>query len=432
MRFNLACTGLLLACTICSYIAKAQNASADTSVKIDLLRGSPSPSSVLLNMSPSDIEKPTDITAFMFSVRTATNTFTAIPSNYAIELAPFQLLNKTRPLDSRTLVENRENFRRTFAVSLGIKQVSSNDSIPNSVGKTQFGFGIGFAIKRGEIDAESKQAFNNIWQMQQALNNNYADIKKVIVDRDPEYMALTLAMTEVEKRKSGLSVSEFGELMRPLFLKRQERMQQIINAVNSGQIDTASAKSAYLIMAVDSIKKGIAAEVKKIRMERTGFNLDFNAGGVVDFLDSRFNNSYFFKSGAWLTGGYHMPEKNLAALFIVRYLYTPKTSPYNPEHSLTEMHNLDFGGRFVVTAMQRKLMVSGEGIYRAVLNESGAGSWRLMVNAAYDIGINQKLTFSFGRNFDGTTYKGGNVIGAINLIFGLGNQLIGGGRSAKS
>jgi hypothetical protein len=123
-----------------------------------------------------------------------------------------------------------------------------------------------------------------------------------------------------------------------------------------------------------------------------------------------------------------MPEKNSSALFMVRYLYSPQTALINPELNPDDFHSVDFGGRMVLTALQKKLLISAEGIYRAVINDAIANSsWRLMVNAEYEIGINQKITFSFGRNFDGGTYKGGNVVGAINLLFGLGNQRVGAG-----
>ncbi len=399
---------------------------ADTSIRIDLLRAPSSPASSLLGMSPSDIEKPTDINAFMFSLRSATNAFTALPTNYAVEFAPFQLLNKTRPLDSKTLVDNKENFRRSFVVSLGVKQVDKNDSVLGSAGKTQFAAGIRFAIKRGEIDNASKQIFENIWNLQQQLNNMYADIQKEIVFRDPLYKLISDSITAVENRRSFLSEQEFITLMRPLFELRQRRNQEITDLISSGTIDTTERRAIFYAIAVDSLRKTIGAEARKLKLERQGFNLDFAAGSVFDFLDSRFNQSSLFRIGSWLTGGWNMPEQNSSALFMVRYLYSPKTSLINPELNPDDFHSIDIGGRVVLTAMQKKLLLSGEGLYRAVLNDAVAkSSWRLMVNAEYEIGINQKLTFSFGRNFDGGTYKGGNVIGAINLLFGLGNQKIG-------
>jgi hypothetical protein len=406
----------------------AQKDLSDTSIRIDLLRAPSSPASTLLGMSPSEIEKPTDINAFMFSLRSATNAFTALPSNYAVDFAPFQLLNKTRPLDSKTLVDNRENFRRSFVVSLGVKQVDKNDSIMGSAAKTQFAAGIRFAIKRGNIDDASKQVFENIWNLQQMLNDRFADIQKEIVFRDPVYKLISDSISAVERRRGQISEQEFIGLLRPLFDLRQRRNQEITDLIQSGKIDTAEVRAVYYSVAVDSLRKMIGAEARKLKLERKGFNLDFAAGGVFDFLDSRFNQSSLFRVGSWLTGGWTMPEKNSSALFMVRYLYSPQTALINPELNPDDFHSVDFGGRMVLTALQKKLLISAEGIYRAVINDAIANSsWRLMVNAEYEIGINQKITFSFGRNFDGGTYKGGNVVGAINLLFGLGNQRVGAG-----
>jgi len=46
----------------------------------------------------------------------------------------------------------------------------------------------------------------------------------------------------------------------------------------------------------------------------------------------------------------------------------------------------------------------------------------LVVNAEYDLGTNRKLTFAFGRDFDGTISKGGNLVAMINLIAGFGGD----------
>src|SRR5258705_3520125 len=173
--------------TLYCNIAKTQDSTSnakDTAIKIDVLRAPSSPASTMLGMSPSDIEKPTDITAFMASLKNATNNFTTIPTNFSIEFAPFHLLNKTRPLDSKSLVENKENFRRSFVISLGIKKEEKNDSVPGSKSKTEFGVGVKFAIIRGEIDDNSKKAFQNIWNFQDDLNDQQTSLSEKINETD--------------------------------------------------------------------------------------------------------------------------------------------------------------------------------------------------------------------------------------------------------
>jgi hypothetical protein len=64
-----------------------------------------------------------------------------------------------------------------------------------------------------------------------------------------------------------------------------------------------------------------------------------------------------------------------------------------------------------------------EAIYRSVLQENTIDpNWRLVFSAEYDVGMNQKLSFSFGRNFDRTISRGGNLMTALNFIKGFGNK----------
>jgi len=49
-------------------------------------------------------------------------------------------------------------------------------------------------------------------------------------------------------------------------------------------------------------------------------------------------------------------------------------------------------------------------------------SWRLVLSTEYEVAKNRKVTFSFGRNFDGAISKGGNLIAAINFIAGFGGE----------
>ena len=72
---------------------------------------------------------------------------------------------------------------------------------------------------------------------------------------------------------------------------------------------------------------------------------------------------------------------------------------------------------------KENLSFSAEAIYRSVLGKSVIDpSWRLVLNAEYNLGANRKLTFAFGRDFDGTISKAGNLIAAINFIAGFGND----------
>ncbi|WP_315820489.1 hypothetical protein [Paraflavitalea speifideaquila] len=112
-------------------------------------------------------------------------------------------------------------------------------------------------------------------------------------------------------------------------------------------------------------------------------------------------------------------------MFIARYLYQPNAIFADPAGKLStdKVSTFDAGARFLLSALNDKLNLSGEALYRSILGNSELDpSWRLIFNAEYDIGKNRRLTFSFGRNFDGTISKGGNLIAAINFIAGFGGE----------
>jgi len=112
-------------------------------------------------------------------------------------------------------------------------------------------------------------------------------------------------------------------------------------------------------------------------------------------------------------------------LAIGRYLFQPDKIFADTTGNLltSNISTLDFGAKMVGKGMDGKLVVSAEGLYRSVLNKDVIDpTWRLVFNASYDIGKSQALTFSVGKNFDGTVTKGGNLIAALNFIAGFGGN----------
>ena len=46
---------------------------------------------------------------------------------------------------------------------------------------------------------------------------------------------------------------------------------------------------------------------------------------------------------------------------------------------------------------------------------------RYVFSANYKVGRNQNLSFTYGKNFDNTVSKGGNLIAALNFLIGFGS-----------
>jgi hypothetical protein len=169
--------------------------------------------------------------------------------------------------------------------------------------------------------------------------------------------------------------------------------------------------------------KKIASEFKVER--KKGGYLDFASGMVVDFPGDGFSNSTISKAGAWLTGGYETDNSGFSIMGILRYLYQPDKifADDNGRLQTKNISTFDMGERISLIAAQGRFNLSGEIIYRSVLQKNIIDpSWRMVLNVEYDVGLNQKLTFAFGKNFDGTITKSGNLLAALNFIKGFGSS----------
>lgn len=71
--------------------AQNDNQTPNATQEYDLLKAPVSPASNLLGYAQSEIDKPTDVSDFMVSLQSASNSYTQLPSNYAIDIAPYWL-----------------------------------------------------------------------------------------------------------------------------------------------------------------------------------------------------------------------------------------------------------------------------------------------------------------------------------------------------
>src|SRR6185436_1490703 len=128
----------------------AQTSKPDTTINLDLLKAPTSPAFNLLGVSPSDIERPTDINAFLVSIQNGTNNYTSFPKNYAVEFAPWLIFKKTgNTLDKFNSRAFKDVFQQSFQVSLGISQQNLDDQVADdSTAFTRSGIGFKFSLIR--------------------------------------------------------------------------------------------------------------------------------------------------------------------------------------------------------------------------------------------------------------------------------------------
>jgi CRISPR/Cas system-associated protein endoribonuclease Cas2 len=387
-----------------------QKSKIDTSVNLDVLKSPSSPAFNLLGLSPSAIDRPTDLNAFAVSLQNSTKNFSSLPNSYAVELAPAYFLQKKLiSLDKFNSVKFKDVFWQSFVLSIGYTHLGpEGQEEVDSLRQSKMGFGVKFSILRPKYSKATQSTYNNLVEQQKRMLKEWADNEA----GNPSLNEANLIMDSIRALKMTEPDTARQREKRKVLLTRLRSLNEAINDENNIHLANTEAFEAT---------KKIAADFK---IERIGAFIDFAAGMALDFPDDRFNNSRISKSGGWLTAGYDSGNKGISILGIARYLFQPNQIFADESNTLQtkNISTFDAGARLLLTGVNGKFVLSSEGIYRSVLNKNVTNSsWRIVFNTEYDVGANKKLTFAFGRNFDGTISKGGNLIAALNFISSFGS-----------
>jgi len=382
---------------LCLLGATPAMAGTQDSLDLNMLQAPTSPAATLLGISPSDIHRPTDPAGFMVSAQNAAQNFSVFPSSYAVDIAPAWLFFG-RQIAYDDLKDGR--FRNSVWQNLQLSAAYTNSQ--DSTGKnTTIGVSIKTSILRGRFTRKADSLVNAVNAMGAPSDAKRANIMAGLMGSDPilqNYRAL-----QNRYRTNPDSSDKYMQL-------QTQRISQLNDSVY------ASLQGDY-----DKIKDFI----KKIDIDRYGWKLDISAGVASDFPDQVFDSLTMNKAGAWLTGGYST-QSGFSTLGIVRYLYNPD-KVYADENGIInkgDINTLDGGLRLLYDGPSSNFTLSGEAIYRSVLNKDNVNpTWRFTINADYELAPGKILTLAFGRNFDGTFNKDGNVIAAINFVMGFGNKL---------
>jgi len=390
----------------------AQSEQIDTSkVNLDVLKAPSSPAFNLLGLSPSDIDRPTDVNAFALSLQNSTKNFTALPNSYAVELAPVYLFQKKlTTLDQFDTATFKQIFWQSFTLSFGYTHLGPEGKEDvDSLRESKVGFGFKFSIIRPGFTEQTRNVYGDLVMEQRKMMRDY---QKFV-----EHHSLKKQADSIRKLLTEIpSIYPHGDAKGIFEIKRLtailRKLNKQINDDGNIQLEGTEAFQAA---------KKIASDFK---IERIGAFLDFAAGITLDFPDDTFNNSLVSKGGAWLTGGFESGNHGLTLMGIARYLYQPDKifADDNDVIQTKDVSTFDAGGKLLFNGFNGRLALSSEVIYRSVLTTSTVDpSWRLVFNTEYDIGKNKKLTFAFGRNFDGAINKSGNLIAALNFISSFGS-----------
>jgi hypothetical protein len=384
----------------------ARSQSIDTTkIKLDLLRAPSSPGANLLGFSVSDIEKPSDVSDFMLTLQSATNSNSIFPTNYAVDLAPFWIFrSKGLTTDKFNTGNFADVFKQTFVISTAIRNA---DSSSRDFDKQNLYHSIGtkFSIIRGRLSNKALSVLESIHELQAEIASGVNQSLSQKLEADSIYQGL--------KKDRQVILGEKMDPDHPDVLAVSAKMERRLEKLKEQIISSYTEELAKLEKAAASFK-----------VERFGFFIDFAGGISLEYINRTFNNSRVYNAGAWLTFGANY-QNGISLMGITRYLENPKKVFADDLGVLKneDVSTFDAGARIIYNHPASRFSISTEAIYRSVLTKNTIDpSWRWVLNAEYDIGNNQRLTFFFGRAFNGATSKDGNVIAALNFLKGLGNS----------
>jgi hypothetical protein len=377
--------------------------SGQEKLNTDILKAPASPASNLLNISTTDISKPTDVSDLMIGIRNFPINFIN-NGGYSIEIAPYWIFpDKTNNKTIEQMLNDSIKYTlpQTFVFSFAARNVDeakSSDLPSNSVYTSM---GIKFSLFRGKPDEKTKSDFKNI-QTKLDERGNYINEKFIVVlENDDEYKKLVQA-------KSSLQIGT------PQYNEADVKVNARLKVLKEEFIK----KDKYLIESAEELNK-ITFEIK-----RTGFLWDIAGGTSIQFKDKQIGSSRVYNAGLWTVLGYATKNSGIP-LFLLRYMYNPKNDWMTVEDfkPLGNFSTFDAGIKYEYSPKESKFTGSLEGLYRSFISGSDLKpTWKCILNLDYAIFPNQHLTLSLGKDFDNNFIKKGNVIAGLSFLSGIGTK----------
>lgn len=364
---------------------------------VDILKDPNSPAAAILGIASSDIPRLSDPTSFMMSLRQATDNFTQIPVNYAIDISPIWLLAPNKIKVKHFLDNNPiHNIPQSLVVSVGF----NNDDVQNSelqtIPNTSLGFGFKFSVLRGNISNNTKAAIQKSIELSRKRNTN----KNIIVD------SLFNASTDYQRINAALTSAD--STTREMLKTQLSLLTSQINAKAEEEMTSYDAQFAQITQSLD--------------FTRTGLKIDMDAAMAVAFPNRVYDEGSVNKVGAWLTAGYET-QGGFSTLGIVRYLYNPEASYLDDNQVMFEadLSLLQAGLRLLYN--KNNFSFSFEILSQNTLNNDDlSATYKYLINTEYQLVDNTKLSLTFGKDYDGMISKSGNVISALSFLTGLGSK----------
>ena len=331
-----------------------------------------SPAFILLDQTPTTIERPNSSKAFVLSVLNSFQDNNGMPKNYAADFTPFWYIKHPKMTSLKYAGYNVDKHRqRIFGnlmkASVSFAFVTIPDTLTKeSINNLSLGLRFNIVTYRTQKDIEDLKK----------ANLNLIESLKSRDDRLQEYIA--------DPTLSATNPTLYHIKLREFFEQDKEVQRSEENAI------------------------------KDILTRKPIFAIDGAVGYNNFFIDNNYSDCHFGRFGAWLTVNYasHLDKddngKNYLNFYAIGRYLSDGTTLINFKYIKQKYY--DFGGKIELEF--KKISIAYEYIYRL---DKISNTFRSNGLLKYKISDQLFLTGAFGKNFGNSN----NLISLLGLNFGL-------------
>ena len=387
MRLRLQRITLLISFLQLAWLSTASSVPAqpdDAALPAFEALGTPtSPAFVLLGVAASDVQRPSTPADFAAKLGNATEQFSNLPEQFAVELAPYWLFSHPQLSWGDDIVRSPiESIQRTLTISAAKAPLASVEEAGPGVA-----VGASFSPLSGRV---SERSVAKIRELEQSL----IEVSEILAGRrkTAEYQAL-----EAEFARLFAGTTDAAE---------RERLRQEYEAKFAAFDEEARDDAAEDIAALLAPYEGLVPA-------REGLFLDVSGGAAWVFPGAVATEGSLAQWGLWSTASYR--KGHWRPTVVARYLNRPNESSLS--NDLPEGELIDVGARLIYNGGATGLSV--EYVRRSELDGSEARH-RVVGTVEYNVREDVWLIASFGRGYEADTP--GSLVAQLGLAFNFSRE----------
>lgn len=377
-----------------------------------------SPAFILMDVAPTSIEKPATAKAFSASILNSVSENNGIPENYGVEFTPFWFVKHPRFTAYKYYGIDRTGIKRMpFAglrmTAISLASVRNETAIDTVFLKTS---NISIGVRSTLVKVISDADIRDIVRYHDSLAELVVNVNLQLGMTDSK---IDIQKAKLQKIQTALDSSP-PDSVRIILKKNKQECENRLKELRAEYLGLVNSSSQ------DPEMVAVENKLKEILARKPLFAVDGAMALNWAFENSRFDDNYFDRFGAWLSLNLSVPLHQRNASSKTNYFNLYAVGRYLTGRTLEEIYSadrqrvFDAGGK--AEAEIGSFSLSAEYIYRANLDDPGEDTFRACGMAKYKIFESLYLTGSFGKNF-GDQHNLISLFG-INWGFGTGFESV--------